>query len=105
MKVIQKIYQWFKKTNFIPYLLILFFILILSFLIFNYEINISELKNILDNLITVTGIFSAIILSFLSIKLFQIKEKKEKLFGELNDLSRKLMFFKKVCYTINYSFR
>lgn len=85
----------------------IFIILLLSFtlLFLKYKINYDEINNILYSLITVTGIFSGIIISVLSIKLFNIKDKKEILFNEFYELSRKIMSFRRICFELKTSKR
>lgn len=93
------------KSNLILIEIIIIFILSFVLLLLSRKINYDELKNLLHSLITITGIFSGIIISVLSIKIFQIKEKKETLFNEYYELSRKLMFFRRICYEIKSSIR
>ena len=95
----------FIKNRIILIVIIIVFILSFILLTLNQTVNYEEINNILHSLITVTGIFSGIIISILSLKLFQIKEKKETLFKEFYELSRKMMFFRRICFELKSSIR
>lgn len=93
----------FIKTKLIIIEIFLIYILSFILLLLSFKINYEEINNVLHSLITVTGIFSGIIISVLSIKIFQLKEKKEILYKDFCDLSIKLMFFRRICYQIKSS--
>ena len=79
----------------------LFFLLVLIVILYKYHHKqTEELKNLLNNIFQFSGIYSALLITFIVSKIFQIRQEKLERLREIIVLSHKTTDFRRICEII-----
>lgn len=102
IQVFKIAYNSFLKNKLkLNYVISIIFILSFTYLFLNINLNNDEfLKNIVSNIFTFSGIFSAILITFIISKIFQIRNEKREVKIKVIELSNKVTDFRRICEII-----
>lgn len=85
------------KNKIIISITLIIIILLLFFLARNHHKDVEKINSVLNNILQFSGIYSAILITFILTKIFQIRQEKLERLQEIIVLSNKTTDFRRIC--------
>lgn len=98
IQILHNSWRLFEKSSIrINIVCSVFVFILLSILSFNIDFNEEQMKNIISNLLSFSSVHSAIMITYITTKVFQDRNEKRELRLKVIELSNKLTDFRRIC--------